>query len=87
MKREDEFERILRRAQMADKNAMVKIVEMYRPLLVSHAKIRGKFEEDLYQELVYTTLKCIFKFPLEKAKRESTVAALYSVYLSFRELQ
>ena len=29
MKREDEFERILRRAQMADKNAMVKIVEMY----------------------------------------------------------
>lgn len=85
MKREDEFERILRRAQMADKNAMVKIVEIYRPLLVSHAKIRGKFEEDLYQELVYTTLKCIFKFPLEKAKRESTVAALYSVQTCVRQ--
>jgi len=45
---------------------------MYRPLLTSHAKIRGIFQEDLYQELVYTTLKCIFKFPLEKTKKELT---------------
>ena len=74
MNREDEFENLLRKAQMLDKNAMVKIVEMYRPLLVGHAKIRGKFEEDLYQELGYTALKCIFKFPLGKESGTDRIA-------------
>lgn len=39
---------------------------MYRPLMVKYAVVNGKFDEDLYQEFVYTMLQCILKFPVEK---------------------
>ncbi|MDO4272074.1 MAG: helix-turn-helix domain-containing protein [Eubacteriales bacterium] len=35
------------------------ILEMYRPLLIKNALVNGRFDEDLYQELVVETLKCI----------------------------
>ena len=49
---------------------MLQIIEMYRPLMVKYAVVCGKFDEDLYQEFVYTMLRCILKFPLEKYKGE-----------------
>lgn len=57
-----EFEEILYRAKMDDKQAVEQIVEMYRPLLIKNALVSGVFEEDLYQELIIETLRCIQYF-------------------------
>ena len=65
-----EFKERLERARNYDKKAMMEIVEMYRPLMVKYAVVGGIFDEDLYQEFVYTMLRCILKFPLEKYKGE-----------------
>lgn len=53
------FEEILYRAQQGDEAAINQIVEMYRPLLIKSALVNGRFDEDLFQELVVETLKCI----------------------------
>ena len=45
---------------------MMEVIEMYRPLMVKYAVVNGRFDEDLYQEFVYTMLQCILKFPVEK---------------------
>ena len=59
-----EFKELLKHAKAYDKRAMMDIIEMYRPLLIS------KFDEDLYQEFVYTMLMCILKFPYPQSKPE-----------------
>jgi len=61
-----EFRELLKKARRYDKEAMLEIVEMYRPLMVKYAVVNGRFDEDLYQEFVYTMLLCILKFPYEK---------------------
>lgn len=57
-----EFEEMLFRAKMADKRATEQIIEMYRPLLIKNALVDGVFDEDLYQELILETLKCMQYF-------------------------
>ena len=57
-----EFEEILFRAKMSDKQAIEQIGEMYRPLLIKNALVNGIFDEDLYQELTLELLKCIRYF-------------------------
>ena len=59
-----EFEELLQYARTYDKKAMMDIIEMYRPLLISQAIINEKFDEDLYQELVYTMLFMYFKISI-----------------------
>lgn len=49
-----EFKEMLKYAKAYDKRAMMDIIEMYRPLLISKSVVNGKFDEDLYQEFVYT---------------------------------
>lgn len=61
-----EFKEILQKAREYDRKAMMEVIEMYRPLMVKYAVVNGRFDEDLYQELVYTMLQCILKFPVEK---------------------
>lgn len=61
-----EFKERLERARNYDKKATMEIAEMYRPLMVKYAVVGGIFDEDLYQEFVYTMLRCILKFPIEK---------------------
>lgn len=56
------FDDLLSRAKCSDKKAMMEIVEMYRPLMVKNAIVDNYFDEDLYQEFVYTILVCINKF-------------------------
>ena len=46
------FKMLLLKAKDNNKEAVLEIVEMYRPLLVKNAIIDGYFDEDLYQELV-----------------------------------
>ena len=57
-----EFEEILFRAQQGDKKAVERILEMFHPMLIRNALIKGIFNEDLYQELVIEVLRCIRYF-------------------------
>ena len=45
------FEEVLYRAQTGDKEAVLQILEMFRPLLIKNSLVNGRFDEDLYQEL------------------------------------
>ena len=56
------FEEILRAAQQGDHTAVDAIFWMYRPLLIKRSILNGMFDEDLYQELAITLLRCIRKF-------------------------
>ena len=53
------FEEVLFRAQMGDQEAILQILEMFRPLLIKNSLINGRFDEDLYHELRIEVLKCI----------------------------
>ena len=57
-----EFEGVLELAKMGDKEALMKLIEMYRPLLINHSMICGRFDEDLYYEQVHTLIRCAHKF-------------------------
>lgn len=56
------FKELLLQAKAGRESAVVTIWEMYKPLLVKGAIINGRFDEDLYQELSITLLKCIHTF-------------------------
>lgn len=60
-----EFEELLFKAQQEEKIAMGKILAIYRPMLIRNSLIDGYFDEDLYQELVLETLKCIQYFKVK----------------------
>ena len=53
------LDEVLFRAQMGDQEAILQILEMFRPLLIKNSLINGRFDEDLYQELRIEVLKCI----------------------------
>lgn len=56
------FKEVLRRAKEGDMAAKETIFLMYRPLLFKEACSNGTFDEDLYQELSMTLLRCIRGF-------------------------
>ena len=58
------FKDLLHQAREGRESAITVIWEMYRPLLVKNSIIGGRFDEDLYQELSITLLKCICMFRL-----------------------
>ena len=58
------FERLLLKAKEGNADAVLKILEIYKPLLIKNAIVNGRFDEDLYQELVSTLLQCIQRFPI-----------------------
>lgn len=60
-----DFEDLLLKAKKCNA-AAGQIVEMYRPLLIKTSHISGRFDEDLYQELSITLLKCIKFFPVSE---------------------
>lgn len=56
------FDEILYRAKQGDKATMEQILQIYQPQLIKNAMINGRFDEDLYMELITLTLKCIYMF-------------------------
>lgn len=56
------FELLLQQAKEQNPEAVQKILEMYRPLLMKESIVGGIFDEDLYQELCLTVLHCIKVF-------------------------
>lgn len=61
-----EFEALFLRARQSDKEALLEIIEMYRPMMIKYAIVDNKLDEDLYQELVYRLIVCVMKFPYSK---------------------
>ena len=57
-----EFEGLMELARMGDKEALMKLIEKYRPLLLNGSMICGRFDEDLYYEQVHTLIRCVKKF-------------------------
>lgn len=58
------FEKLLWKAQNGDKEAQEEIFQMYRPFIIKNPMDANIFDEDLYQELSATLIKCIFKFQI-----------------------
>lgn len=56
------FKELMLRAKESERAAVSEILAMYRPLLLKESIIDGIYDEDLYQELCLTLLKCIQKF-------------------------
>lgn len=56
------FKDILLRAKGGDTAAVTQLLLMYRPLLMKQAIVDGVLDEDLYQELCITLLRCIERF-------------------------
>lgn len=57
----DGFRLLLLLAKRADKSAIEQIIDMYHPLIKKHAIVNGFFDEDLYQELLATLIRCIHR--------------------------
>ena len=57
------FERLLLKAKEGNADAVLKILEIYKPLLIKNAIVNGRFDEDLYQELVSTLLSVYPEIP------------------------
>ncbi|EFD00762.1 hypothetical protein CLOSTHATH_01067 [Hungatella hathewayi DSM 13479] len=53
---------LLKQAKAGNEPAIAEILEMYRPLLIKNSIIDGSYDEDLFQELSITLLKCIIQF-------------------------
>ncbi len=60
------FKEILFRAKQGDSLALKQILDLYHQMLVRNALINGRFDEDLYQELVIETIKCIQYFNISE---------------------
>lgn len=58
------FEELLVKAKEGNQDAVMQIVEMYKPALLKNSMIHNKFDEDLYQQLTGTVLKCIQVFQI-----------------------
>ena len=56
------FKEILLQAKAGQESAVIALLEMYKPLLIKGAIVGGRFDEDLYQELCITLIKCIRMF-------------------------
>lgn len=59
------FEELLRLAKSGNQQAAKALLKMYRPLLGRAAIVNGQYDEDLYQELCMTFLRCVrlFRIP------------------------
>jgi len=56
------FEKTLREAKAGDEQALMDIINQYRPKICKLSLINDVFDEDLYQTLIQTTIICIRKF-------------------------
>jgi len=61
-----DFDEMMYNAKFGDNDSIEKLIKMYSPLLYRKSMVDGKFDEDLYQELNLTFLRCIQKFQIDK---------------------
>ena len=56
------FESLLICAKLGDDTSRVRLLEMYRPMLLKLSHINGCLDEDLFQDLCLTLIRCIDQF-------------------------
>jgi len=56
------FKEILLQAKAGEELATIALLELYKPLLIKGAIVGSRFDEDLYQELCITLIRCIRMF-------------------------
>ncbi|MBD5512696.1 MAG: helix-turn-helix domain-containing protein [Lachnospiraceae bacterium] len=57
-----DFKELLLSAKESDTEAVSQLLLMYKPFLGKESIVDGIFDEELYQELCITLLKCIRMF-------------------------
>lgn len=57
-----DFEMLLLHAQSGDADAMIGLLDMFRPLLLQHSQINHRFNEDLMQYLILKFMIAVGKF-------------------------
>lgn len=62
------FEELLDRAKADDSQAILTLFEMYRPLLLSHSMIDGRFDPDIWQQQCQQFLVAIKTFKKDRVK-------------------
>ena len=55
----DEFRKLLIRAQAGDNEAMTDLLEMFMPLINKHSYVNDRLDEDLRQNIILEILKSI----------------------------
>ena len=63
------FEELLLRAKENDIYSLEKITEIYKPLLIKESIVNGVFDSNLYQELYYIFINCVFNTGSENMNR------------------
>lgn len=58
------FKELLLLAKSSEKFAVKALMGMYKPLLMKESIVDGVFDEDLYQELQITFLRCVEKIKI-----------------------
>lgn len=64
------FEELLDRAKDNDSEAIVELFEMYRPLLVTHSMLDGRFDPDTWQQQCQQFLVAIKRFDKKRIDTE-----------------
>lgn len=58
------FKELMLLAKGGKNFAVKRLLEMYRPMLIKESIVDGSFDEDLYQELQITFLRCVEKIKI-----------------------
>lgn len=59
---QQDFESILNGAIQGDLKALECLLDLYQPLIRKYSYVNGRFDEDLYQQLIFRTLKQVRRF-------------------------
>lgn len=59
---QQDFESILNGTIQGDLKALECLLDLYQPLIRKYSYVNGRFDEDLYQQLIFRTLKQVGKF-------------------------
>ena len=59
---QQDFESILNGTIQGDLKALECLLNLYQPLIRKYSYVNGRFDEDLYQQLIFRTLKQVRRF-------------------------
>lgn len=59
---QQDFESVLNGAIQGDRKALESLLDSYQLLIRKYSYVNGRFDEDLYQQLIFRMLKQVEKF-------------------------
>lgn len=59
---QQDFESVLNGAIQGDRKALESLLDLYQPLIRKYSYVNGRFDEDLYQQLIFRVLKQVRRF-------------------------